>query len=229
MAAIPALAWRRIAILGASLALSACESASDAWDPTPVAQSALTLPADREEGRRIYQACATCHRADGSGDDAALVPRIAGQHYSVIIRQIADFRADRRHDPRMQRAVTDHRVQSPQSLADVATYVNLLKVRAPVSLGGSPAGELGQRLFETNCSACHGAAAQGDDATTTPRLAGQHRRYLLRQFSDIAARLRPPVGRRHAVLLAPLDYQEREALGDFLSRLDLDGKAGRNP
>lgn len=211
-------ATRWIAILCLP-ALAGCHATSDRWNDAPAARDALTLSADREDGRRIYEACAACHGADGVGDDAALVPRIAGQHYSVIIRQIADFRAARRHDSRMRQATADHRLQTPQSLANVATYVNLLKPRATVNLGGAPAGDLGPRLFESNCAECHGGAAQGDDATATPRLAGQHRRYLLRQFGDIAALLRPPVGRRHAALLAPLDYQEREALADFLSRL----------
>ncbi len=113
---------------------------------------ALRLSADRESGRRIYEARAACHGADGSGNGTALVPRIAGQQYSVIIRQVADFRASRRHDARMQQAVMDHRLESPQALADVATYVNLLRPRMPVNLGGAQAGDLGQRLFESNCA-----------------------------------------------------------------------------
>jgi cytochrome c553 len=202
-----------------ALLSSACQSTSDRWQPTTTARAALQLPANRQEGARIYQACASCHGDDGAGNDAALVPRIAGQHYSVLIAQMTDFRAARRHDRRMQQAMADHRLDSPQALADVATYVNLLKSSAPVSMGGAYSGDLGQRLYETNCARCHGGAAQGEDASVIPRLSGQNRMYLLRQFRDIAALLRPPAGRSHAALLSPLDYQEREALADYLSRL----------
>jgi cytochrome c553 len=216
----PVRAPQRVPIwLLAFAVLGACASPTGAWRSTPRAQAAMRVSADREDGKRIYATCTACHGEDGAGNNAALVPRIAGQHYSVIIRQLSDFQAERRHDPRMQQAVADHHLQSPQSLANVATYVNLLRTRAPVSLGGAPSGDLGQRLFETNCAACHGAAAQGSDESTIPRLAGQNRDYLIRQFRDIGGSLRPPVGPRHVKLLAPLQYQDRDALADYLSRL----------
>lgn len=34
--------------------------------------------------------CASCHGADGRGDAARLVPRLAGQHYSYLVRQMYD-------------------------------------------------------------------------------------------------------------------------------------------
>jgi len=212
-------ASRLVVVLLLCVVLAGCRSVSEPWRPLPAAEAAMRLPADRVAGRRLFEACAACHGADGSGSDASLVPRIAGQHYSVIIRQLADFRAGRRHDARMQQAAMEHQLESPQALADIATYVNLLPRRMTVNLGGTQSGELGQRLYENNCASCHGGAAQGDDHAAVPRLAGQHRNYLIRQFRDIADLLRPPVGRKHAALLAPLDYQEREALADFLSRL----------
>lgn len=214
------VASRLALLLACSPLVAACSTPEGPWHPTPKAAAALRLPANSDEGRRIYSAtCERCHGAEGNGDNAGLVPRIAGQHYSVIIRQLADFQAERRHDPRMQQAVADHRLRTPQSLADIATYVNLLHGTPPVSLGGAPSGDLGTRLYELNCSACHGAAAQGSDPDAVPRLADQNRDYLIRQFRDIAATLRPASGRLHAERLMPMQYQEREALADYLSRL----------
>ena len=34
--------------------------------------------------------CASCHGADGRGNAARLVPRLAGQHYSYLVRQMYD-------------------------------------------------------------------------------------------------------------------------------------------
>ena len=34
--------------------------------------------------------CASCHGADGRGNDAKVVPRLAGQHYSYLVRQMYD-------------------------------------------------------------------------------------------------------------------------------------------
>lgn len=42
--------------------------------------------------------CATCHRADGRGDAARAVPRLAGQHYGYLVRQMYDA-VDGRRQP----------------------------------------------------------------------------------------------------------------------------------
>jgi cytochrome c553 len=50
-----------------------------------------------QKGRGIFAAqCASCHGAAGEGDAAALVPRIAGQHYAYLLRQFHDAVEGRR-------------------------------------------------------------------------------------------------------------------------------------
>jgi len=42
-------------------------------------------------GQLIYaRACAPCHGNSGAGDDTSGVPRLAGQHYSYLLRQMID-------------------------------------------------------------------------------------------------------------------------------------------
>jgi cytochrome c553 len=44
-----------------------------------------------EEGARAYREhCEGCHGADGAGDEARLIPRLAGQHYEYLARQMYD-------------------------------------------------------------------------------------------------------------------------------------------
>ena len=48
------------------------------------------------EGARIFGSrCASCHGASGEGDAQQVVPRLAGQHYSYLVRQMYDA-VDRR-------------------------------------------------------------------------------------------------------------------------------------
>jgi cytochrome c553 len=60
-------------------------------------------------GAQLYaERCQSCHGAHGEGSDERLVPRVAGQHYEYLLRQLDDCRAGRR--PNMQS-------QHPQLLA----------------------------------------------------------------------------------------------------------------
>jgi cytochrome c553 len=48
-------------------------------------------------GARLFGArCASCHGADGRGSAARLVPRLAGQHYGYLVRQMYDAVDERR-------------------------------------------------------------------------------------------------------------------------------------
>jgi len=50
-----------------------------------------------ETGSRLYtRDCAGCHGADGEGNGVTLVPRLAGQHYKYVLRQLHDTLEQRR-------------------------------------------------------------------------------------------------------------------------------------
>jgi cytochrome c553 len=148
-------------------------------------------------------------------------PRIAGQFAGVIIRQLLDYRYNKRSDPRMEGLVEGHVVQSAQDLADVAAFAALLKPASPAADGGEGADvQQAARLYSARCGACHGAAARGDEAALIPRLAGQNYAYLLRQFHDALEGRRPKLGSSHAADLRDLGRDELEGLADVLSRMD---------
>ncbi len=62
---------------------------------------AMKLTPNIEEGKKIYELCATCHEESGWGKENGSFPVIAGQHRSVIIKQLADIRARNRENPTM--------------------------------------------------------------------------------------------------------------------------------
>jgi cytochrome c553 len=174
--------------------------------------------ADPENGKQLYETCAACHGVAGGGVSDGTVPAIAGQHYRVIVKQLVDFRHDRRWDIRMEHFTDRHRLPDPQQLADLAGYVSGLP-RTNHPGGADP--ELLQRganVYFARCEQCHGASGQGNAEALVPRLAGQHADYLLRQFYDAVDGRRPNMGGEHARLLGKLDRAELLGIADYLSR-----------
>jgi cytochrome c553 len=148
------------------------------------------------------------------------VPRIAGQHFSVIVGQLVDYRHDKRWDPRMEHFADSHHLTDAQALADVAAYVSQLQTQ-PEDVLGVGSGELvsqGAQIYARACASCHGADAQGNTGQQTPQLAGQHFEYLRRQIYDAVDGRRPNFSREHIRLLARLEHDDIAAVCDFLSR-----------
>ena len=96
-------------------------------------REAVALEPNLEHGKTLFTICAECHQADGGGSADGRIPVIAGQHVSVVVKQLVDFRHDRRWQARMQNALKKHELGQPTGLLDVAAYAESLK--RPVSAG----------------------------------------------------------------------------------------------
>src|SRR5512144_228595 len=59
-------------------------------------------------GAELFQSCAACHGPDGRGTPDGEVPAIAGQHGSVLLKQLTDFRHEQRWNERMQHFTDRH-------------------------------------------------------------------------------------------------------------------------
>ncbi len=184
-------------------------------------RAAIQLEPDLEHGKALFASCAECHQANGGGSADGTIPVIAGQHVSVLVKQLADFRHDRRWHARMQAAAKRHELGSSQELLDVAAYVQSLKRPLPHVVGKGDAAELqeGRRIYYRDCEDCHGRLGEGDLQTVRPRLAGQNYPYLLRQFIETANRQRIGMDDAHANRIGALSDAERAAVADYLSRL----------
>lgn len=173
-----------------------------------------------DRGAELFRTCLVCHGPSGAGVPDGTVPRIAGQHFSVILGQLVDYRHDKRWDPRMEHFADSHHLSNAQALADVAAYVNQLQTQPEDTLGvGS--GELvsqGAQIYARACASCHGVDAQGNARQQIPQLAGQHFEYLRRQIYDAVDGRRPNFSREHIRLFARLEHDDIAAVCDFLSR-----------
>ncbi len=175
---------------------------------------------DAERGERIFAGCAGCHGADGAGHTSGSIPRIAGQHYRVLVRQIVDFRQGRRWDVRMEGAANRHDViASVQDIAVVAWHVSELTRDGNRGVGNGDHVDIGQQVYAARCASCHGTQGEGDGTRDIPAIAGQHASYLSRQIYDAVDGRRPPLARSHGDRFKPLSFEEVLGLSDYLSRI----------
>ena len=156
------------------------------------------LPGNISDGKEIYdEICANCHQVGGNGDPAGAFPQLAGQHDTVVIKQIADIRAGNRDNPTMYpftnvealRAATEDMFGKPKSgaqvLADVSTYIQTLCMDPNTFKGPDDDLAHGEKLYKKNCVKCHMDHGQGLSKEYYPVIAGQNFNYLMRQFQWI--------------------------------------------
>jgi len=202
------------------------ESKDAAWNAMNVEKvDALELVGDAENGKAAYvEECATCHRPSGSGRPDGKIPQLAGQHDTVLIKQLADIRAGRRDNPVMH--PFSMKLIDAQELADVSVYLRGLPI--PPGNGKGPGTELamGEKLYRRDCVRCHGERGEGSEAKFYPVLAGQHYEYLLRQIRDVAAGRRRNANPEMIDVVEDYDDGELQAVVDFVSRLQWPAGAG---
>ncbi len=217
-------------LLGSSLAAHA-QNANPKLGALNEFVDAAQLEPDRARGARLFETCAACHGQDGTGTDDGEVPAIAGQHGSVLLKQLTDFRHQQRRDERMQYFTDRHHLPGPQELTDVAAHVAALPrfPRTRSGIGdGTSLGE-GASVYFRECERCHGPIGQGDLLTRRPRLAGQHYLYLLRQLEDTAQKRRPGMDAAHVDMLRRMSPAQLRGVADYLSRVSPDLSSVKRP
>src|SRR3954471_2928292 len=108
---------------------------------------------DLVHGEQIFAACASCHGADGSGQLTGSVPRIAGQHFRVIVQQIVEFRSGKHWDMRMEGVASSHELlPTPQEIADVAAYVTGLARAGNRGVGDGQSVDRGAAIYVAGCA-----------------------------------------------------------------------------
>jgi cytochrome c553 len=173
-------------------------------------------------GEDLYAPCGACHGVDGRGVADGSVPAIAGQHYTVVAKQLVDFRHGQRWDIQMEHAARMQHLATGQDLADVALFVSTLPRGFGAGKGDGENLGIGAATFFERCERCHGPLGQGNAERGIPRLAGQHYAYLYRQFFDAVENRRPSMSQVHVDLMAPLDRAQIVGISDYLSRTGLE-------
>ena len=148
-------------------------------------------------GKGDVPACTSCHGQGGMGEDSMGTPRLAGQGYVFLMKQLEDFATDKRMDTTMFIMNTNAKGMSAQDRADVSAYAASLSKElvssdmAAVKELGNPVGvrHLGKALVMfgatdrgiPSCYSCHGFNGRGA-APIYPMIGGQKYVYLVSQL-----------------------------------------------
>jgi len=178
---------------------------------------ALKLTGDTVNGEEAYEICSACHLPSGAGRPDGTFPQLAGQHTTVIIKQIADIRGGLRDNPIMYPFAKT--LIDPQELADVAAYIQTLPIPRDNGKGPGTGMERGGELYARDCVECHGDNGAGNAEKFYPVLAGQHYKYLLRQIGDIAAGRRRNANPDMVKIVKEYPAEDLAAVTDYMSRI----------
>lgn len=191
----------------------------------PVDQLELDLVLKRipnlARGAQLYETCAACHGNRGEGVSDGTVPAIAGQFFTVVAKQLVDFRSRVRRDSRMEHFTDSDHLAYSQYVADVAAYVSNLQAVSPNEGIQAAVPDQGGVLYARACERCHGVAGQGNGESLSPRVAGQHLEYLLRQFDVDATIRRPALQRAHGSLAGSLTSDEAGEIAGYLASIPI--------
>ncbi|MEZ2738447.1 c-type cytochrome [Comamonas jiangduensis] len=198
---------------------------------TSAALAAPALPAfaagdtpakpDLVKGQASFEAvCAACHGADGNST-IVLNPKLAQQHPEYLLKQLHDFKDDKRADPIMKGFAT---MLSDEEMRNItawlatqpakngfATDKNLVQLGERIYRGGVPDRKIAA------CVSCHSPNGAGIPAQY-PRLSGQHADYTVKQLNAFRDGSRANNLQMKDVA-AKLNDREIKAVADYIAGL----------
>jgi cytochrome c553 len=186
---------------------------------------ALKLKGDKKRGEEAYEVCGACHLPSGAGRPDGTFPQLAGQHTTVLIKQMADIRAGLRDNPTMYPFAAT--LTDPQELADAAAYIESLCI--PIDHGKYEGVDAamqiakGKELYEKQCLECHGKNGEGQKDKFYPVIAGQHYKYLLRQMTEIRDGHRRNANPDMVKVIKPYTNDQLVAISAYQSSLVMPG------
>jgi cytochrome c553 len=158
------------------------------------AAQAPAMP-DVAKGQGIAsQVCAACHAADGNSA-AAANPKLAGQFYEYLQKQLVNFKAQDGKKAARDNAVMAGMVAnlSAADVQNVAAFYASQKLKPAVAKDKELAA-LGQKVYRGGntatgvaaCAGCHGPSGAGIPAQY-PRISGQFAEYVEAQLKAFRA------------------------------------------
>ena len=181
----------------------------------------LRLVPNKSNGEKVYTTfCMNqCHGTQAWGKKDGTYPNIAGRHYNVLLKQLADFRAENRDDPEMIKYSLPSQVGGVQNLVDVSAYLAVLPANPNPGVGPGENLAEAKSLYKQLCQSCHGDKGQGDNRRYHPVIGGEHYQYLVRQYEWIRLGKRRNAIPVKEVHLKTLSRNQIASIMDYASRM----------
>ena len=206
--------------------LASVASAAALWSGTVAAQDAAKP--DPAKGKNIAsQVCAACHAADGNSA-AAANPKLAGQGYDYLHKQLVNFQAQGGKKAERDNAVMAGMTAnlSPVDMKNIAAYYASQKL-IPASAKDKELASLGQKIYRGGnaasgvaaCAGCHGPTGMGIPSQY-PRISGQFAEYVELQLKAFRAgtRANDPNGMMRGVA-GRMSDREIQAVSEYVAGL----------
>jgi cbb3-type cytochrome c oxidase subunit III len=176
---------------------------------------------DLAKGEASFGAvCAACHGADGNSGTPTY-PKLAQQHPEYIVKQLTEFKSDKRANPVMKGMAT---ALSDEDMKNIAYWVTT-KAAKPGFSKEKDLVTLGERIYRGGiadrqvpaCAGCHSPNGAGIPAQF-PRLAGQHADYVSAQLTAFRDGVRKNSAQMSGVA-AKMNDREIKAVSDYVAGL----------
>ena len=198
---------------GLLLALACTVAGAQA--PAPAAKPDLAKGEATSKG-----VCGACHTNDGSRGLPAN-PILQGQHPEYMVKQLAEFKADKRQSPIMKGFASS---LSDEDMKNVAAFYGT-KQAQPGFARNKDLAALGEKIWRGGiasrhiaaCAGCHGPNGSGIPSQY-PRLAGQHAEYTEAQLKAFRAGTRANSAQMTGIA-AEMTDKEIAAVSDYVAGL----------
>ena len=139
-----------------------------------------------EAGKQSSIVCVACHGVYGNsmvGD----FPKLAGQSESYLIKQLQDYKSDKRQGANMNVTAT---TLSEQDIMNLAAYFSSQKISENTAKADAETIAIARKIYlggkkdtgTTACLACHGPNGKGIPSAKFPAISGQHAKYIANQL-----------------------------------------------
>ena len=176
---------------------------------------------DLAKGEASFTAvCAACHGADGNSTIVAN-PKLAHQHPEYLVKQLQEFKNDKRADPVMKGFAS---TLSDGDMQNIAAWL----AKQPAKPGFATEKDLvtlGERIYRGGiadrkvaaCVGCHSPNGAGIPVQY-PRLSGQHADYTVKQLQSFRDGQRKNSPQMKDVA-AKMNDREIKAVADYIAGL----------
>ncbi len=187
------------------------------------ANEAKPVIGDAAKGKALSAVCAACHGADGNSVNPDW-PKIAGQGEAYLIKQIKEFRTDKRAEATMTPMAKG--IASDEDVLHLAAFFASQKTKSGTASKDKVA--LGEAIYKGGvmdtgvaaCSACHGPTGIGNGPAKYPKVSGQHAKYIVTQLKNFKSGSRSnDVGKIMRNIALKMTDAEMEAVAEYMSGL----------